>query len=980
MNDDKADVVVNGGSHAKTNSTNAGSFASAYQHPTNGEAASNHSAPAFKAADAWLLMEILRQHRRWIVVGGALCAGLGLVAGWLFWNPAFIASARLIRNESPRTAEVFAYQTLTPQTYVSLLRSPELLGHVASLTKPPQPADKFAKRLRLTPERDGDVVHVEFAGATREAAQALVNLYVSEAVQFTQKLQSNAADEVQQFVAPQLAQVEAEIASLKNETQPLPKVLPTITATRPSPLTVRLQKAREELVDALTQYMETHPVAQAARAKVEALEQQIAKGPETPGAPSETELAGSFALQRDALEMLRSELQPLEHSRHELIKRHRSAALVAAEPPGYYRVLAPALLQDVKGTKRGIKIFATSLFFGLSGAMAFALLALLVEVMDSRLKAPVDVTRVTGLPVIGTAPDLDGLTQIEQRNWAFRTWKKLQGRLSPSLNHGLVCGVTSAAHGEGRSTLVRNLARAASESGFRVLTVSTRHETRNGHANVTTDKPTNGHNLGVTTMNALPTPAEVEQKFSGPHSQPVVHIPLPGWVWNLERRKQWQVTLEQWRQIENVVILIELPPAAMPEAVLLAEETPNVIWLADSGSSEANETRAQLETLRNARCNLVGAILNHAPEEHVRNRFARWLPLALLLMLGVNVVSAQNGAGAQNDSANVVTNTLAPATPTLQLTNPTAQPAVGYFLGDGAPMTRAPWQERFTLGPGDVLRISLYGAPEFTKADITVAPDGRVGFLEAQDVVATGRTIDEFREALDQALAGFRRAPRTMVSPVAFNSKKYCVLGKVNQRGVYSLEHPTTVLEAVARAKGFEVGLRERDSIDLVDLGRSFLMRGGKRLAVNFERMFLDGDLTQNVTLAPGDYLFFPSTGLKEIHVIGDVRYPGSVTHTERIGAVGAIAIRAGFNEKAYKSRVLVIRGSLDNPQTFVVNCNDILAGEAPDFPLEPKDIVYVAKRPWWRAEDLLDLAITAFLQSIVTSYVGQDIIQPFDP
>jgi protein involved in polysaccharide export with SLBB domain len=804
----------------------------------------------------------------------------------------------------------------------------------------------------------------------------LANLYTTEAVQFTQRLQSNAAHEVRQFVGPQLAQVETEIADLKNEKLSLPKALPSSVASRPTPLMLKLQKAQEELVDALTQYMDTHPVVQAARAKLESLEQQIAKGEEVPALPSEAEVAGQFALQRDAWDMLRSELQPLETARHELIKRQRAAEVVAGQPPGYYRILSPALLRDVKGTKREFKIAAVTVFFGFAGFVSFALLAMFIEVMDNRLKSQADVTRVTGLPVMAGAPDLGKLTHIEQRNWAFRTWKQLQGRLSPTLNHGLVCGVTSAANGEGRSTLIRNLARAASESGFRVLTVSTRHESSNGEAREA--NRTNGHGLpAVSAINSLPTPVEVEHKLVGPHSQRVVHIPLPGWAWNLERRKQWQCALEQWRTIDNVVILVELPPACLPEAILLAEEIPNVIWLSDSGSSSAAETRAHLETLRSARCNLVGAILNHAPTDRTRRRLARWLPCILMALVS-NVCNAQSEMAAA-----------APSTPQAQTVQPpqnaqsvpeSAPPAAGRFLGSSTPAERAPWQERFTLGPGDVLRIALYGSPEFTKAAVVVAPDGRVGFLEAHDVLANGRTIDEFREALDQALANFRRAPRTMVTPVTFKSKKYCVLGKVNQRGVYSLDHPTTILEAIARAKGFEVGLRDRDSIDLVDLQRSFLMRDGKRLSVNFERMFLDGDLSQNISLAPGDYLFFPSTGLREVHVLGDVRYPGSLTYSPGLGVIGAIAQRAGFNEKSYKSHVLVVRGSLDNPQTFVVNCNAILGGETPDFQLQPKDIVYVSKRPWWRAEELLDLAISAFLQSIVASYVGQDIVQPINP
>src|SRR5688572_23008054 len=124
--------------------------------------------------------------------------------------------------------------------------------------------------------------------------------------------------------------------------------------------------------------------------------------------------------------------------------------------------------------------------------------------------------------------------------------------------------------------------------------------------------------------NVLSTPTEVTEKLTGDNPQPLVHIPLPGWVWSLERRKQWQSALKQWRNIENIVILVELPPACDPEAVLLAENIPNVIWLSDGGKADASESREQLQTLRDARCNLVGTVMNRAPAAtRMRKRFSR---------------------------------------------------------------------------------------------------------------------------------------------------------------------------------------------------------------------------------------------------------------------------------------------------------------------------------------------------------------------
>jgi Mrp family chromosome partitioning ATPase len=109
----------------------------------------------------------------------------------------------------------------------------------------------------------------------------------------------------------------------------------------------------------------------------------------------------------------------------------------------------------------------------------------------------------------------------------------------------------------------------------------------------------------------------------------MVHIPLPGWVWNLDRRKQWKAALDQWQQIDNVVILVELPPASSPEAVLLAENLPNLIWLTESGKATAAETRSQIETLNNACCNIVGAVLkDDTATASARPSFSRWTETA----------------------------------------------------------------------------------------------------------------------------------------------------------------------------------------------------------------------------------------------------------------------------------------------------------------------------------------------------------------
>jgi protein involved in polysaccharide export with SLBB domain len=295
------------------------------------------------------------------------------------------------------------------------------------------------------------------------------------------------------------------------------------------------------------------------------------------------------------------------------------------------------------------------------------------------------------------------------------------------------------------------------------------------------------------------------------------------------------------------------------------------------------------------------------------------------------------------------------------------------------PAQHADWQQHLTLGPGDVLSLGLYGSPELSQPEVTVGPDGRVSYLEAQDVLATGLTIDEFKTSLDKELAQYRRAPRTFVSPVAFRSKRYYMLGKVMTKGVYVLDRPITVLEAIARAHGLENGLADRNVIDLADFQRSFLARGGKRYPLNFEKLFQQGDLSQNIAIESGDYLYFPSTNVKEVYVVGEVRLPGTVVYTPDLTIISAISARGGYTDRAYKARVLVVRGSLNHPERFAVDTHAILDGRSRDFQLQARDIIYVNSRPFIRVEELADLAATAFVQSLITTWVGVDVVKPIN-
>ncbi|MDB6066366.1 MAG: Polysaccharide export protein [Pedosphaera sp.] len=926
----------------------------------------------------WWVTEILLQRWRWLALGGSLLAILALLGGMVVWKRSYLAVAQLLRYEPMVSGDYFKPPPITADTFASLLKSPELLERVGTNARPAIPPAILSKIVFIKTDVDSDVVKVAVKGVNKQAAVNLANLYAAEAVRFTLDLQKQEAEQVNQnYLKQRLTQMDSDIHTIGDQFRGVPnadavngklallgKAVTNISeqvrnSTRPSlvtaRLTERLQTALDELNELTKRYQDTYPSVVQKREQIHSLEQQISQSatnqfPYVPG--SVESLSGAGRSAEPDYEVVRSKLQALANSRQILADRQQEAQAFAANPPGNVRLFAPAAVRDVIADKKWLKVALLTTLGGLLGVLFAAGGVMLVELVDNRIKTVTDVQRITRLPVIATLEDLDQKGPAAREKWGFRTWTILQGRLSPSNNHGLVCGITSSGSGEGRSTWINLLAEAASMSGFRVLTIATRPST--GRDEDRLEENSYEEHATALTTNALACPSEVTQQLTGSNPQPLIHIPLPGWVWNLERRRQWQEALNHWRTIENLVILVELPPASVAEAVLLGANLPNLLWLTGSGMAEAGETRSQLETLRHARSRLVGAVLNREPAPPLKSRFPRWVT-CLVICLGLSIV----GARAQETNlppAAIVTNQVQ-TNLSFSIVNPT---------------NRADWQKRLTLGAGDVLNFSLFGQPDLARAEVFIGPDGRVSYLEAQDVMASGLTVDELRTNMDNELNKFRRAARTMITPVAFHSKKYYMLGKVAQKGVYTLDRPITILEAVARAHGLETGLSDRNSIDLADLQRSFLARHGKRIPIDFEKLFAHGDLSQNIAIEPDDYLYFPSASLKEIYVLGEVRSPGVTPYTTDLTVVGAISARGGFTDAAYKTHVVVIRGSFHQPKTYVVDTWAIFDARAQDFKLEPKDIIYVSGRPFLRAEQLLDLAATAFIESLTAEWAGK--------
>ncbi|MEQ1843679.1 MAG: SLBB domain-containing protein, partial [Verrucomicrobiales bacterium] len=208
--------------------------------------------------------------------------------------------------------------------------------------------------------------------------------------------------------------------------------------------------------------------------------------------------------------------------------------------------------------------------------------------------------------------------------------------------------------------------------------------------------------------------------------------------------------------------------------------------------------------------------------------------------------------------------------------------------------------------------------------------------------------------------------PIVVVTPVQTRSQQYSVLGQVQKPGVFGLERPTTLLDAVSRSGGIRSSQIGDRTVNLADLRRSVLLRGDKIIPVDFERLVEQGDMTQNVFLQPDDFVILPAKGGEKVYVLGNANRPGSVPYSSDLTLIKAIASAGGPAPSSYRTGLLLLRGATTpNPTVARVDLNNLLHGGGADFHLMPNDLVWIPKAPWQKLSQYARVALDSALTTI---------------
>jgi polysaccharide export outer membrane protein len=169
------------------------------------------------------------------------------------------------------------------------------------------------------------------------------------------------------------------------------------------------------------------------------------------------------------------------------------------------------------------------------------------------------------------------------------------------------------------------------------------------------------------------------------------------------------------------------------------------------------------------------------------------------------------------------------------------------------------------LGPEDVLTVDVFDQPNYSRANITVPPNGRINYPVIGQVMVAGRAIEEIEKEITERLSEYIREPKVTVQLVQVHSMKYMVVGDVATPGIYEMTRRMTVNEALAKA-----GDVSRYG-DMKNISVLRMQPNGQTTPIPVNIHEVRRGKAQDVFLIPGDTIVVPGNKFKTIEKVMSV-------------------------------------------------------------------------------------------------------------
>ena len=161
--------------------------------------------------------------------------------------------------------------------------------------------------------------------------------------------------------------------------------------------------------------------------------------------------------------------------------------------------------------------------------------------------------------------------------------------------------------------------------------------------------------------------------------------------------------------------------------------------------------------------------------------------------------------------------------------------------------------DSYQIGVGDILEITTWKEPDFSRENVLVRTDGKISFPLLNDFPAAGLSPIELKYNIEVGLKSYVSNPVVTVHIVDPISQKFYILGEVMRTGEYPLVKHLTVLQAFALAGGFTEWASKKEIILLRHEGGK-----DKIFRINYKDITKGKDFSQNLKLRVDDTIIVP--------------------------------------------------------------------------------------------------------------------------
>ncbi len=246
-----------------------------------------------------------------------------------------------------------------------------------------------------------------------------------------------------------------------------------------------------------------------------------------------------------------------------------------------------------------------------------------------------------------------------------------------------------------------------------------------------------------------------------------------------------------------------------------------------------------------------------------------------------------------------------------------------------APVDNIPVTPDYVIGPGDELRIQIWGQVN-QQGSFVVDRTGSIALPQVGTVHVAGVQFSQLSDFLKSQLGRIYRNFDLNVNLGQLRSIQVLVVGQARQPGSFSIGSLSTLLNALF-ASG---GPLPQGSL------RDIQVKRGSETITHFDLydLLLHGDKTKDVRLESGDVIFIPDVG-PQVAVMGSVTTPSIYELRGEKSFNQVIALAGGLTNAASDSRLRVDRIYKHSERS--VSDVDLASGDS--TPVQDGDIIDIS-------------------------------------